>query len=197
MTSTSAPAAYVPWFGRRSGLALAGVVAMFVTITVARVSVGNDPTVGITLFYVVPISLAALVWGRLAGTIASGAALVLIALWVLVADVDLTVLGWAARVVPILLVGLLLGDASDRLRRAEQARIEQAGRELLHRQAVEINDSLLQGMAAAKWALEAERHDVALERLSDSIASGQKLVAALIRDSAMGPLDGLAEPPPR
>ena len=197
MTSPYTPAPYVPWFGRRPGLAFAGVIAMFVAVTVARVSMGDDASVGITLLYVVPISLAALVWGRLAGTIASGAALVLIALWVLVADVDLTVLGWAARVVPILLVGLLLGDASDRLRRAEQARIEQAERELLHRQAVEINDSLLQGMAAAKWALEAERHDVALERLSDSIASGQKLVAGLIRDSAMGPLDGLSDPSPR
>jgi K+-sensing histidine kinase KdpD len=197
MTSTSPQAAYVPWFSRRSGLALAGVVAMFVSITVARVSQGNDPTVGITLFYVVPISLAALVWGRLAGVTASVVALVLIALWVLVADVDLSVLGWSARVVPILHVGLLLGDASDRLRRAERDRLEQAERELLHRQAVEINDSLLQGMAAAKWALEAERYDVALEHLSDTIASGQKLVAGLIRDSAMGPLDGLADPPLR
>ena len=197
MTSTSAQAAYVPWFSRRSGLALAGVVAMFVAVTVARVSMGDDASVGITLLYVVPISLAGLAWGRLAGLIASGVALVLLTLWVLVLDVDLPLLGWLARVVPIMLVGPLLGDASDRLRRSERARVEHAERELLHQQAVEINDSLLQGMAAAKWALEAERHDVALERLSDSIASGQKLVAGLIRDSAMGPLDGLAEPPPR
>jgi glucose-6-phosphate-specific signal transduction histidine kinase len=197
MTSTSsAQAAYVPWFSRRSGLALAGVLAMFVSITVARFSLGDDGSPGVTVLYVVPVSLAALAWGRLGGLISSGLALVLIALWVLVADVDLTVLGWSARVVPILLVGLLLGDASDRLRRAEQAHVEQAERELLHRQAVEINDSLLQGMAAAKWALEAERHDVALECLNDAIASGQKLVAGLIRDSSMGPLDGLAGPSP-
>jgi signal transduction histidine kinase len=193
MTSTSARASYVPWFSRRPGLALAGVVAIFVSISVARFALGNDASVGITLLYVVPISLAAVVWGRRAGMIASAAALVLLTLWVLVADVDLTVLGWSARVVPILLVGLLLGDASDRLRRAERAHVEQAERELLHRQAVEINDSLLQGMAAAKWALEAERHDVAHERLTDAIASGQKLVAGLIRDSAMGPLDGVSD----
>jgi signal transduction histidine kinase len=197
MTSTSARASYVPWFSRRPGLALAGVVAIFVSISVARFALGNDASVGITLLYVVPISLAALVWGRRAGMIASAAALVLLTLWVLVADVDLSVLGWTARVVPIVLVGLLLGDASDRLRRAEQAHLEQAARELLHRQAVEINDSLLQGMAAAKWALEAKRHDVALERLSDAIASGQKLVAGLIRDSAMGPLDGSGDRAPR
>lgn len=167
---------------------------MFVTITVVRFSLGNDAAVAITSLYVVPVSLAALAWGRVAGLLASGAAVVLLALWVLAADVDLTVLGWSARVVPMLLVGLLLGDASDGLRRAEQAHIEQTERTLLHRQAVEINDSLLQGMAAAKWALEAERHDVAHEHLSDAIASGQTLVARLIRESAMGPLDGVADP---
>lgn len=188
MTPTSTPAAYVPWFGRRTGLALAGVLAMFVSITVLRFSLGNDASAAITALYVVPISLAALAWGRVAGVIASGAALVLVAVWVVAADVDLTVLGWSSRAVPMLLVGLLLGDASDRLRRAEQARVEQAERELLHRQAVEVNDSLLQGMASAKWALEAERHDVAHERLSEAIASGQTLVARLIRDSEMGPL---------
>lgn len=181
--------AYVPWFSRRSGLALAGVVAMFASVTAARVLLGDDASVGVTLFYVVPISLAALVWGRLAGMVASGVALLLLASWVLVADVDLTVLGWSARVVPILLVGLLLGDASDRLRRADQAHAEQVERELLHRQAVEINDSLLQGMTAAKWALEAERYDVAAARLSDTLASGQKLVASLIKNSEMGPLE--------
>ena len=69
------------------------------------------------------------------------------------------------------------------LRVADQSRDE-----LLHRQAVEINDSLLQGMAAAKWALEAGRADVGLERLSDAIVSGQQLVSGLIRDSEMGPL---------
>ena len=188
MTSTSAQAAYVPWFSRRPGLALAGVVAMFAGITAARFALGDDATVGITLFYMVPISLAALVWGRVPGLVASGVALVLLVMWVLVSGVDLTPLGWAARVVPIVLVGLLLGDASDRLQRAEQARLEQVERELLHRQAVEINDSLLQGMAAAKWALEAGRADVGLERLSDAIVSGQQLVSGLIRDSEMGPL---------
>ena len=170
---------------------------MFVAITAARLALGDDPTVGITLLYVVPISLVALAWGRLPGVVASATALALLALWVVIDGVDLTALGWAARVVPIMLVGLVLGDASDRLRRAEQARVEQVERELLHREAVEINDSLLQDMAAAKWALEAGRSDVGLERLSDAIASGQKLVSQLIRDSAMGPLDISSDVRPR
>ena len=188
---------YVPWFSRRPGLALTGVVAMFVAITAIRLALGDDATVGITLLYVVPISLVALAWGRLPGAVASGAGLALLVLWVLVAGVELTPLGWAARMVPIVLVGLVLGDASDRLRRAEHARVEQAEREQLHRQAVEINDSLLQGMAAAKWALEAGRTDVGLERLGDAMESGQKLVSQLIRDSAMGPLDPAPDVRPR
>ena len=107
--------------------------------------------------------------------------------WVLVAGVDLNLLGWVARVVPILLAGLLLGDASDRLRRAELARVDLRERELLHQQAVEVNDSVLQGMAAAKWALESGNHALGLSTLNDTIDSGQTLVSRLIRDSGMGP----------
>lgn len=161
---------------------------MFVAVTGVRVWLGDDASLAITLLYVVPISLVALAWGRLAGLIAAGTAIVLFILWVLVLNVDLNALGWTARVVPILLVALLLGDASDRLRRAERARLRQAKRELLHRQAVEINDSLLQGMAAAKWALEAGQHERGLENLSATISSGHRMVSELIRDSEMGPL---------
>lgn len=188
MSASNTPAPYSPWFTRRPGLALVGVVALYAAVTGARVALGDDASLGITLLYVVPISLVALAWGRLAGAIAAGAALVLLVLWVLVLDVDLTLLGWVARVVPILLVGVLLGDTSDRLRRAERARSMHAQRELLHRQAVEINDSLLQGMAAAKWALEAGQNERGLDNLTDTINSGHRLVSQLIRDSAMGPL---------
>lgn len=187
-TPTPAPPTYQPWFHRRPGLALIGMAVLFVAITALRIALGDDATVGVTLFYVVPISLAALAWGRLAGVIAAGVALTLLVLWVLVDDVDLNLLGWAARVVPILLAGLLLGDASDRLRKAERAHLQQMERELLHRQAVEVNDSLLQGMAAAKWAVEAGNHDLGLKTLDDTIRAGQALVSELIRESGMGPV---------
>ena len=189
MSEPPAPTPYQPWFSRRPGLALVGVAMMFVLITVLRVWLGADASVGVTLLYVVPTSLSAMAWGRVAGIIAAGLSITLLALWVLVAGVDLNPLGWATRVVPILLAGFLLGDASDRLRRAESARRHQLERELLHRQAVEVNDSLLQGMAAAKWALESGNHELGLSTLNDTIETGQTLVSRLIRDSRMGPTE--------
>src|SRR5690606_36218346 len=122
-----------------------------------------DATVGASILYVLPVGLAGLAWGRGDGIGAGMAAIVLIVLWVLVQDVELSATGWASRVVPLLLVGSLLGDASDRLHRAEEERLAHAAHELLRRQAVEVNDSLPQGMAAAKWALEAGRHEQGLK----------------------------------
>jgi hypothetical protein len=196
VTSTTSTT-YVPWFLRHQGLATAGVVVMFAMIATLRVALGSEASVGITLLYVVPISLAALTWGRLAGVVASAAALLALVLWVWLDDVALTAVGWAARVVPLVVAGLLLGDTSDRLRRAEAAHVAQLERELLHRQAVEINDSLLQGVSAAKWALEVGNHELALKSLSETMSNGQRLVSDLIRESEMGPLSQKpAEPDP-
>lgn len=191
MVSRSAGPVYEPWFSRRPGLALLGIAVLFTTVMILRVVLGDDASVGVTLFYVVPISLAALTWGRRAGLIAVGVALTLLVLWVLVDDVHLTLLGWATRIVPMVLAGLLLGDTSDRLRRAERAHQQQMERELLHRQAVEVNDSLIQGMAAAKWAIEAGNHDLGLRTLEETIEAGQRMVSQLIRESGMGPVGPL------
>jgi hypothetical protein len=56
--------------------------------------------------------------------------------------------------VPTLFLGVLLGRATDRARRAEGER-RRLERTALHRQAIEIDDSLVQRMAAAKWSFEA------------------------------------------
>jgi hypothetical protein len=56
-----------------------------------------------------------------------------------------------------------------------------------HRQAVEINDTLIQGMAAAKWALEVGQLESAAATLDQTIRLGQQLVSGLIRDADMGP----------
>lgn len=177
---------YRPWFQRRPLVALVGTVLSFLVVTALRVGTGDDATLGLSMLYVVPVSLAGITWGRWAGLGAAVCAVALIGLWVLVEDVDLTATGWASRVLPLLLVGLLLGDASDRLHRAEQERLEHVAQDLLRRQAVELNDSLVQGMTAAKWALEAGRLEQGLEILEDTLLHGQRLVSVLIRDAGLG-----------
>lgn len=172
-----------PWFQQRRGLAAVVCVVLFGGVTVLRFALGDDAALAVTLLYVLPIALAAVAWGTWAGAGAGVAGLALIGAWVLAKGVDLSFLGWLSRAVPLLLIGFVLGDASERLRRAEEERSVQEARNLRLRHAVEINDSLIQGMAAAKWSLEAGRPELGLEMLGETIAEGQRLVSDLIREA--------------
>ena len=51
---------------------------------------------------------------------------------------------------------------------------------------MEINDTLVQGMVAARWSFGAGRHDAGLQTLDQTIALGQELVSKLMRESDMG-----------
>jgi hypothetical protein len=113
-------------------------------------------------------------------------AVLLIVFWAVAQDVSLGPLGWASRVLPMLLLGVLLGYAADRMRQAEAERARLQTAALLHREAIEINDSLVQGLAAAKWSLEAGRMDAGLNTLDQTMAQAQELVSGLIRQSSMG-----------
>lgn len=176
-------ARYRPWFRRRPRLTAAVGAVLFVAVAGGRVALGDDASVGLAMLYALPVSLIAMAWGRVAGVVAGLVAVGLLIGWAGVAGVEMTWLGWISRIVPLLLIGFLLGDASERLNRAEDERLRQEARELRHRQAVEINDSLVQGMAAAKWSLEAGRIDTGLAALEETLDQGQKLVSELIRDA--------------
>ena len=113
-------------------------------------------------------------------------AVALVAVWALTMDISLDPAGWASRVVPLLLLGVLLGEATDRMRRTEDDRRALVSAALLHREAIEINDSLVQGIAAAKWALEAGNDEASLKTLDDTLARAHDLVSDLIRRADMG-----------
>lgn len=187
MRGTEGPTApYRPWFLRHPRWAALGTLLLFVAITVARIALGPDTDEAVMVLYVIPIGLAGLAWGRWAGMGLALVAIVLMGLWVLVEDVGLSPVGWVSRVVPLLLTGLVLGDASERLHRAEEAQLRYEAQALQRQQAIEVNDHLVQGMAAAKWALEAGHHDAGLQALDRTLDSGQRLVSQLIRDAGMG-----------
>jgi hypothetical protein len=158
---------------------------LYVVVLVVRLSTG-DVSDAYSMFYTLPVALIAITFGMRAGAWAGILAVGLIAVWTQVDDVHLSATGWASRVIPILLLGLLVGEATDRLRalEASQRRLEAAA--LLHREAIEINDSLVQGMAAAKWALEAGNVEVGLRLLDETIARAHELVSGLIRRADMG-----------
>lgn len=173
-----------PWFHRRPVLSLVIAGLLFASVLAVRL-VHGTPVDAYSLLYVFPVALVATTFGRRGGIAAGLLAVALMVLWAVLGDVTLTVTGWASRVVPMLVLGALVGDAADRLRHAERERRRLEAAALLHREAIEINDRLVQGMAAAKWSLEAGRIDAGISTLDATIAEGHALVSALIKQADM------------
>jgi hypothetical protein len=169
----------------RPSLVVALAALLFAAVFVIRLLVGDAPD-AYSMLYVFPVALIATSFGIRAGSTASLVAVALILVWTVVDHVTLTPLGWASRVLPLLLLGALLGDATDRIRVVEQERRHLAAAALLHREAIEINDSLIQGMAAVKWSLEGGSVDVGLRALDDTMTRAHRLVSDLIRRAEMG-----------
>jgi hypothetical protein len=163
---------------------VAVIAALYAAVFCLRLFAGT-PVDAYSMLYVLPVALAATAFGLRAGLAAAVLAVALIATWAVVRGVDLSATAWASRILPLLLLGYLLGSAMDRLRQAEadRRRIETAA--LLHREAIEINDSLIQRMTAAKWMLEAGQTEASLTILNTAVADAQQLVSALIRRAGM------------
>lgn len=180
-----ARAATDPWFSRRPTLALVVIGILYLAVFTLRVLAGT-PVDAYSMLYVLPVALAATAFGGRAGVAAGLLAVVLIVTWTVIRDVTLSPSAWATRIIPILLLGYLLGSAMDRVRRAEADRRRMEIAALMHREAIEINDSLIQRMTAAKWALEAGRTESTERILTEAMADAQRLVSSLIRRAGMG-----------
>jgi len=85
---------------------------------------------------------ATLRFGLRAGTFAGASGVVLLAVWMVDTQTSLSPVGWLTRATPMRLLGVLLGDAADRIRcGAEAQRVVQIAR-LRERQAADINDTI-------------------------------------------------------
>lgn len=176
-----------PWFRTHRPLTLGIVVLLFGIVFALRMSL-SDPLNVVSMLYVFPVALLGMARGRWAGLLGGAFAVALLALWLLVREVDVSVAGWLSRTLPLLAVGVLVGDANDRLDRAAEERGAHNLAMERYRDAVEINDSLVQGMVAAKWSIEAGRTASGLQTLSETVELGQRLVSELIRQSGAAPL---------
>ena len=174
-----------PWFQQRPRVALVVAGVLFAAVLGLRLLIGT-PTQALSMLYVLPVALMAVVFGTRGGVLAGLLAIALTWVWVLVEGVSLGPTGWFSRAFPLLLLGLLLGHATDRVRCAETEQRRLARAALLHREAIEINDSMIQGMAAAKWSLEAGAYDAGLHTLEATITTAQEHVSSLIRDAELG-----------
>lgn len=183
-----------PWFRRRPRVAVALALALYAVVLALRIAI-EGPEHAISVLYVLPVALVALAFGLRAGALAGAAAVGLSAAWAITEGVSLGVIAWLARALPLLLVGVLVGQAADRIREAAEAHQRAAVAELRQREAAEINDSIIQGLAVAKWAIETGAHDRGLAVLTETIETAQRLVADLLNDRPLRPGRLTAESP--
>lgn len=166
--------------------AVVGVAAaMFAAVLGVR-WLTDGPADAVALLFTIPVALLAVTLGARAGALGSLVGIALLALWVRHAGGHLTVLGWVARATPMLLLGVLLGRAVDLLHRTDAERHRLATRADRHRAAVELNDTMVQALTAAKWSLESGNTLRALDIVSDTLEVGHRLVSDLIRDAELG-----------
>lgn len=174
-----------PWFRLHPGVALGIAGVLFAAVLSLRLLTGT-PVDAYSMLYALPVALVATTSGLRAGSLAGLLAVGLTVLWAMTQDASLTPTGWVSRVVPLLLLGVLVGHATDRGRRAEAERLRLKEAALLHREAIEINDSLVQGMVAARWSLDAGQMDAGKQILDQTIVQAKNLVSGLIRRADMG-----------
>jgi hypothetical protein len=115
-----------------------------------------------------------------AGLLTALGCLSLLVTWVGTTDGAFTPLGWFARVVPLLLLGVLIGRASDGLREAARVATRLAVAQARQRDAAEVNDTIVQHLSAAKWMFERGANDEGIGEVEGAITAGQSLVSELL-----------------
>lgn len=182
---TSGASPLGPWFRRHPVSAVTVAGALFAAVLALRLVAGS-PTDAFSMLYALPVALLAGAFGLRAGALAGLGAVGLIVVWAAAEHISLTPTGWMSRVVPLLLLGVLLGLAADQARRAEAERRRMETSALLHREAIEINDRLVQGLAAARLYFESGDVDTGRRILDETIVQARELVSGLIRRADMG-----------
>lgn len=160
-------------------MALAVSMVLFISIFVLQLLIHGTAD-SLSELYVLPVALVAFAFGYRAGMIAGVAAVGLLVLWALVTGTALSPLGWASSISLILLVGALVGASADRIREARRAERYAYAISLMQRDAAEVNDSVVQSIAAAKWMLEAGQIERAGALLDETATTAQGLVSRVL-----------------
>jgi hypothetical protein len=170
-----------PWFHRRPRLAIAVAVSLYAAVVGLRWLVAAPEP--IMLLFCFPIALLAVAFGLRAGLLAGVGGVTLLALWASAHGIQLSFWGWVTRAAPMLLLGGLLGHATDQLRRSEAERNRLMSAAQRQRDAVDFNDRVVQELAAAKWALEAGHPDRGLDIVVNTLNAAQDMVSHMLRDA--------------
>src|SRR5450631_405640 len=155
------PAPWMPWYGEHPRTAATLAILLFALVTAGHFLVDGTGE-AVDILYCLPVALLAVTFGLRGGLAGACLGIGLFAVAEAIdgtGDIDAT--GWLTRSAGLLLLGLLLGRATDQIaasqRMADAARDQRrAIQETARRQAeaLEISDSILQYLAAAKWMVE-------------------------------------------
>ena len=190
-----------PWYRLHPRSAVEVAVGLFVVVTFLHWFQDGSGQ-AIVVLYVLPIALLAITFGRRGGLLAAATGFGLFALLeVLHSSGDIDVDGWAVRAIAMFLLGGLLGHATDQALASERAALVEQQRRCQveaanHRyaQAMEISDSLVQKMVAAKWMAEQGRVDETAEVLTTTIVEAERMVTGLVRKRMVTPSEDLLSP---
>jgi glucose-6-phosphate-specific signal transduction histidine kinase len=176
-----------PWYRAHSRAAVLMAAALFAGVTMARFFTDGSGE-AVDILYSLPVALLAMSFGLKGGIIGAAIGVSLFAIVELThsnGDIDAT--GWIARATGLLLLGTLLGRATDQIE-AHQQRTLAVQEQRRHFQdtarrqaeALEISDSILQHLAAAKWMIEQGRDEDAIDILTSTMATGEHMVADML-----------------
>ncbi len=174
-----------PWFRRHLAAAGAVAVALFAVATVLPYHGGEERDAAVFLF-ALPIALIAVAFGRVGGVAAAVISAVM--LWGHLAGSPAAALsteGWVVRIVPLGLLGLLVGMAADAMEEAARVRTELAVACARRRDAAEVNDAIIQRLAVAKWQAEAAGAHAVADTVGEVIEVTEDLVASLLAGTGM------------
>ena len=181
------PAHWMPWYREHPRSAAMLAILLFVLVTAGHFLVDGAGE-AVDILYCLPVALLAVTFGLRGGLAGACLGIGLFAVAETIdgtGDIDAT--GWLTRSAGLLLLGLLLGRATDQIaasqRMAVAAREERrAVQETSRRQAeaLEISDSILQHLAVAKWMVEQGKGEDAIAILSSTLEKGQRMVAEML-----------------
>lgn len=173
-------------------VAVAAIAGLFVGVTVLRWFIDGSGQAA-ALLYVAPIAFSGLWYGRRAGIGAAAVGTLAFAVLAVVhGHGDLDVTGWAGPILAMAIVGVLIGHLAERAGKKEQLttghpdqdrRLEEIC-EAQHA-ALEVSDSIVQEVAAARWMLQVGRTAEAMDVLGQTVTDGiSRLSEALSLDPA-------------
>ena len=177
-----------PWYRSHKRAALITACGLFATVTVVHIFANGTGEAAVDILYSLPVALLAVSLGLRGGLIGAAIGLSLFTVVELahgVGAIDAT--GWIARAAGLLLLGVLLGRATDQIQSGEQRMLAAQEERLLlaerarrQTEGLEISDSILQHVATAKWMVETGNDRVAIEILASTIETGERMVAELL-----------------